>query len=146
MKRKRIESHPVLDVPERKPANFYWNIEGLKIAGALGRFDGEIPVEWDEKARILKSKPGPRVDREQPASEKGVLPVFHCFQEVPCNPCASVCPGNAIRTEKDVIIGLPYCCDEDACQGCMACVAICPGLARSLPDVAGRGSPGGLES
>jgi sarcosine oxidase subunit alpha len=36
MKPKRIESHPVLDVPERKPANFYWNDE--KLAG----FEGEM--------------------------------------------------------------------------------------------------------
>jgi len=122
------------EIAEASAAMFTGRIEGLKIAGALGRFDGKIPVEWDQKARILKSKPGPRVDRELPASEKGVLPVFHCFQEVPCNPCASVCPENAIRTERDDITGLPYCCDEDACKGCMACVAICPGLAVTLVD------------
>jgi len=122
------------EIAEASAAMFTGRIAGLKIAGALGRFDGEIPAQWDEKTRILKSKPGPRVDRERPASEKGVLPVFHCFQEVPCNPCASVCPENAIRTERDDIIGLPYCCDEEACKGCMACVAICPGLAVTLVD------------
>ncbi len=122
------------EIAEASAAMFTGKIEGLKIARALGRFNGEIPAQWVEKARVLKSKPGPPVARELPGSEKGVLPVFHCFQEVPCNPCTSVCPEKVIKTERDEIIGLPYCCDDTACQGCMACVAICPGLAVTLVD------------
>ena len=130
------------EIAEASAAMFTGRIEGLKIAGDLGRFRGDIPAKWDEKARILKSKPGRPVARELPGTEKGVFPVFHCFQEVPCNPCTSVCPENAIRTERDDITGLPYCCDEDACKGCMACVAICPGLAVTLVDYRkGRDNP-----
>ena len=62
------------------------------------------------------------------------MPVFHCQQEVPCNPCTSVCPEGAIRTENDRITGLPYLVDGADCKGCMACVAICPGLAVTLVD------------
>jgi NADPH-dependent 2,4-dienoyl-CoA reductase/sulfur reductase-like enzyme/Fe-S-cluster-containing hydrogenase component 2/bacterioferritin-associated ferredoxin len=122
------------EIAEASAAMFTGKIEGLKIAGALGVYSGEIPAEWDEKAAILKSRPGTPVLREAPAGEKGVMPVFHCRQEVPCNPCTSVCPEQAIRTENDRITGLPYLVDGADCKGCMACVAICPGLAVTLVD------------
>jgi len=122
------------EIAEASAAMFTGKIEGLKIARALGRHDGDIPAAWDEKARVLKSKPGPVVCREPAAGTEGVLPVFHCFQEVPCNPCTSVCPEKIIRTERDDITGLPYCTTEGACQGCLGCVAICPGLAVTVVD------------
>jgi sarcosine oxidase subunit alpha len=122
------------EIAEASAAMFTGKIEGLKIAKALGRFADEIPAEWEEKATILKSRPGAPVDREQPPGEKGVMPIFHCQQEVPCNPCTSVCPEGAIRTEDDKITGLPYQVEGTACKGCMACAAICPGLAVTLVD------------
>lgn len=122
------------DIAEASAAMFTGKIEGLKIAKAQGRFQGEIPRQWDEKATILKSKPGPVVARTQPLQEHGVMPIFHCFQEVPCNPCTSACPEKAIATEQDAITGLPYLIDPTRCKGCMACVAICPGLAVTLVD------------
>ena len=122
------------EIAEASAAMFTGKIEGLKIAKALGRFPDEIPAEWDEKATILKSRPGTPVHREPPPGEKGVMPIFHCQQEVPCNPCTSVCLEGAIRTEDDRITGLPYLVEGTACKGCMACVAICPGLAVTLVD------------
>jgi ferredoxin len=122
------------EIAEASAAMFTGKIEGLKIAQAQGRFQGEIPRQWEEKAIILKSKPGPVVARTQPIQEQGVLPIFHCVQEVPCNPCTSVCTENAIATENDTITGLPYLIDPTRCKGCMACVAICPGLAVTLVD------------
>ena len=96
------------EIAEASAAMFTGKIEGLKIAQSLGLPVGEIPAEWDQKAVILKSRPGPAVSRKQPAREQGVFPIFHCYQEVPCNPCASVCPVDAIRTEQDEITGLPF--------------------------------------
>jgi sarcosine oxidase subunit alpha len=122
------------EIAEASAAMFTGKIEGLKIARSLGLYEGEIPDAWDDKAMILKSKPGPEVQREKPAQEEGVLPVFHCYQEVPCNPCTSVCPEGAIRTEGDSIMGLPYMVDGSKCKGCMNCVAVCPGLAVTLID------------
>jgi sarcosine oxidase subunit alpha len=122
------------EIAEASAAMFTGKIEGLKIAKALGRYTDEIPTQWHEKATILKSRPGSPVHREPPAGEKGVMPVFHCQQEVPCNPCTSVCPEGAIRTENDRITGLPYFVEGNECKGCMACVAICPGLAVTLVD------------
>ncbi len=122
------------EIAEASAAMFTGRIEGLKIAKSLGVFSGEVPAAWDDKAAVLKSRPGAVVGREPPAREEGVFPVFHCTQEVPCNPCTSVCPQHAIRTENDTITGLPYFTDREACTGCAGCVAVCPGLAITLVD------------
>ncbi|MCJ7594147.1 MAG: FAD-dependent oxidoreductase [Desulfobacterales bacterium] len=122
------------EIAEASAAMFTGKIEGLRIAKSLGLFEGEIPKEWQEKETILKSKPGPVVQRRKPKEEEGVMPIFHCTQEVPCNPCASVCPEGAIKTERDEVRGLPYIVDPKLCKGCMNCVFICPGLAVTLVD------------
>jgi NADPH-dependent 2,4-dienoyl-CoA reductase/sulfur reductase-like enzyme/Fe-S-cluster-containing hydrogenase component 2/bacterioferritin-associated ferredoxin len=122
------------EIAEASAAMFTGKIEGLKIAKSLGAYAGEVPREWDDKATVLKSRPGPVARREPPSKEEGVFPVFHCYQEVPCNPCTSVCPQHAIRTENDTITGLPYFIDKEECTGCASCVAVCPGLSVTLVD------------
>lgn len=122
------------EIAEASAAMFTGKIEGYKIARALGLDIGEIPAEWDEKAAILKSRPGTPVDRPAPVAETGVFPLFHCYQEVPCNPCTSVCPIGAIHTQEDRITGLPYRDETLTCNACMNCLAICPGLAITLVD------------
>jgi sarcosine oxidase subunit alpha len=122
------------EIAEASAAMFTGRIEGFKIAKALGIEAREIPRDWDEKATILKSKPGRQARRKQPAKEDGVFPIFHCYQEVPCNPCTSVCPVGAVKTENDEITGLPYMTDLDACTGCASCVAVCPGLSVVMVD------------
>ena len=84
------------EIAEASAAMFTGKIEGHKIAQALNIEVEQMPGEWDTKATILKSKPGPATCRKPPAREEGVFPIFHCYQEVPCNPCASVCPVDAI--------------------------------------------------
>ncbi len=122
------------EIAEASAAMFTGKIEGLRIATSLGVYSGEVPQEWDDKATVLKSRPGSVVRRELPSKEEGVFPVFHCFQEVPCNPCTSVCPQHAIHTENDTITGLPYFTDSEDCTGCASCVAVCPGLSVTLVD------------
>jgi ferredoxin/bacterioferritin-associated ferredoxin len=122
------------EIAEASAAMFTGKIEGFKIAQSLGIEAGEIPGEWDAKATILKSKPGREIEKEPPRKEDGVFPVFHCYQEVPCNPCTSVCPVGAIKTEGDKITGLPYMVDIEACTGCASCIAVCPGLSVTLLD------------
>jgi NADPH-dependent 2,4-dienoyl-CoA reductase/sulfur reductase-like enzyme/Fe-S-cluster-containing hydrogenase component 2/bacterioferritin-associated ferredoxin len=122
------------EIAEASSAMFTGRIEGFKIAKALGVETGEIPKDWHQKATVLKSKPGRPARRKPPAKEDGVFPIFHCYQEVPCNPCTSVCPAGAIKTENDEITGLPYMMDLDACTGCASCVAVCPGLSVVMVD------------
>jgi thioredoxin reductase/Fe-S-cluster-containing hydrogenase component 2/bacterioferritin-associated ferredoxin len=122
------------EIAEASSAMFTGKMTGLKIAGSLGLYEGEIPEEWEEKETILKSKPGPLMQTKKPREEEGIMPIFHCRQEVPCNPCVTACPEGAIKTERDEITGLPYIIDVSLCKGCLNCVFVCPGLATTLVD------------
>ena len=121
------------EIAEASSAMFMGKIRGLEIAKALGRDVGEIPPEWHRTAEVLKSRPGAVVVEDIPDLEEGVFPVLHCSQEIPCNPCISVCPQGCIVIEGDDIRGLPEYVGE-GCIGCEKCVAICPGLAITLVD------------
>ncbi|MGV8041831.1 MAG: FAD-dependent oxidoreductase [Thermoanaerobaculaceae bacterium] len=121
------------EIAEASAAMFTGKIRGLEIARMLGRDVGEVPPEWHTTAEVLKSRPGATVTEEIPEDEQGVFPVFHCSQEIPCNPCTSICPKHAIRIEGDDILGLPTFIQED-CIACEQCVAVCPGLAVTLVD------------
>jgi sarcosine oxidase, subunit alpha len=119
------------EIAEASAAMFGGKIAGLAIAGSLGD-DITIPVEWYEKEEILKSRPGETKQIQYPAEREGIFPVFHCRQEIPCNPCTEICPKEGISIEDGSLMGLPVFSGE--CIGCAKCVAICPGLAVTLVD------------
>ncbi len=121
------------EIAEASAAMFMGRIRGLEIARALGRDVGEVPPEWHRTAEVLKSRPGAVVTEDIPEKEEGVFPVLHCAQEIPCNPCTSVCPQGCVIIEEDDIRGLPEYIGHD-CLGCEQCVAICPGLAITMVD------------
>ena len=120
------------EIAEASAAMFTGKIRGLEIARSLGRDVGEVPPEWHRTAEILKSRPGAAVTEDIPEFESGVFPVFHCAQEIPCNPCTSICPQHSIVIEGDEVMGLPEFVGD--CIACEQCVAICPGLAITLID------------
>ncbi len=122
------------EIAEASAAMFTGKIEGHKIAQSLNIDVEKMPDEWDAKATILKSKPGRPTRRKPPSKEDGVFPIFHCYQEVPCNPCTSVCPVGIVHTQDDKITGLPYIDNLDACTGCASCLAVCPGLSVTMVD------------
>jgi len=121
------------EIAEASAAMFTGKIRGLEIAKALGRDVGEVPPEWHRTAEVLKSRPGATITEEIPDDEKGVFPIFHCSQEIPCNPCTSICPKGALTIEGSDLLGLPMFNEED-CIACEQCVAVCPGLAITLVD------------
>jgi NADPH-dependent 2,4-dienoyl-CoA reductase/sulfur reductase-like enzyme/ferredoxin len=127
------------EIAEASAAMFTGRIRGLEIARSLGRDVGEVPPEWHRTAEVLKSRPGAVVTEDIPETEEGVSPVLHCAQEIPCNPCTSVCPQGCIVMEgadlgqPEDIRALPEYVGE-GCTGCAQCVAICPGLAITLVD------------
>ncbi len=120
------------EIAEASAAIFSGKIQGLEIARELGREVPEVPEAWTRTEAILKSKPGETVTETLPETEEGVTPVFHCCQEIPCDPCTSICPEKAIVVGPD-IRGRPVF-TGDTCKGCAQCVAICPGLAVTLVD------------
>ena len=125
------------EIAEASAAMFSGKIKGLEIARALGVAEEEIPRDWYRTAEILKSHPGATVAERIPEQESGVIPVFHCSQEIPCNPCTSVCPQELIAIPEDDIRAVPEYLGvqlHKACLGCEKCVTICPGLAITLVD------------
>jgi sarcosine oxidase subunit alpha len=121
------------EIAEASAAMFTGRIRGLEMARALGRDVGEVPPEWHRTAEVLKSRPGATIAEDLPPAGTGAYPLFHCSQEIPCNPCTSVCPHQAIRIEDGDIMGLPEFVGGQ-CDACEKCVAICPGLAVTLVD------------
>ena len=63
--------------------------------------------------------------------------MIECDQDIPCNPCESICKFDAITVGDDITT--PPRLTEDNCVACRSCVPICPGQAifivdESLPD------------
>lgn len=125
------------EIAEASAAIFSGKITGLKTAKKLG-FQAEIPGEFTEKCSILKSRPGKVHPVSYPDSSSKIHPVIHCFEEIPCNPCSTVCPHKSIRLEKEhTIMSVPGFSGK--CSGCGQCVLICPGLAITLVEYGDEG-------
>ena len=123
------------EIAEASSAVFSGKIAGLEIARELGREQEPIPEDWYRKAEVLKSHPGPSAPPDYDSCPReGVTPVFHCTQEIPCNPCTSVCPQGVVEIPGDSLLGRPRAREGEECIGCNRCLFICPGLAISLVD------------
>ena len=119
------------EIAEASSAMFGGRIAALSLAKVMGRAV-TIDQAWLDKREVLKSRPGDVISREQAILDASWRPVFFCTEEIPCNPCTTVCPTHSIKLNplKGSIMDLPYF--EGSCKGCSACVAACPGLAVSL--------------
>ena len=125
------------EIAEASAAIFSGKIKGLEVARSLGVDVGEIKAAWYETAEILKSKPGRTDPETYPAEESGIFPVLHCLQEIPCDPCTTICQQDLIHIHSSDIRCLPVFEVNDGqkgCTGCEKCVTICPGLAVTLVD------------
>lgn len=123
------------EVAEASSAIMGGRIRGREAARALG-VDVELPAAWPRLKAQLASRPGPTIERP-PEPETGVRPIFHCTQEIPCDPCAHACPEKAIAIDADDIRHIPLYVAEEIgrdCIGCERCVTICPGQAITLVD------------
>lgn len=123
------------EVAEASAAIFSGKIRGYEIINYLNKQKQEIPADWVTQKSILASKPGQIKTETPPEKRNGVYPVFHCNQEIPCDPCAYLCPLGLINIDKTDIRNLPiYKEATRGCSGCLNCVAGCPGLAITLVD------------
>lgn len=124
------------EIAEASAAIFSGKIAGRKIAGFLGNQTEEIPADWATMEELLKSHPGAVKEQVIPDLEVGVFPIMHCTQEIPCNPCSTVCPRHLIHVDPADIRHLPEVdyFAEKGCIACGRCVAVCPGLAITLVD------------
>lgn len=119
------------EIAEASSAMLGGRIAGRKMARMLG-MDVSVPEEWQRKMDILKSRPGRVSLRPQPEITREFRPVFHCVQEIPCDPCTTVCQFGSIKLsgETGTIMDLPEF--DGRCIACGLCVAVCPGLAITL--------------
>ena len=122
------------EIAEASAAIFTGKIEALKILKEIGVPTKENLGELEEFANLMKAKPPDPIQTEVIEKEEGIFPLFHCNQEIPCNPSTSVCSLEQIKTVDDLITQLPYFVDDQDCIGCGKCVAVCPGLAITLID------------
>jgi len=120
------------EIAEASAAMFSGKITAHRVLKSLGVMAGEVPQFWFERLEVLKSRPG---ETHKPAPKdhnSPVYPVLHCRQEIPCNPCVTVCPKKSIKLTSDSIMTVPRFSGE--CIGCFKCLIICPGLAVTLVD------------
>jgi NADPH-dependent 2,4-dienoyl-CoA reductase/sulfur reductase-like enzyme/Fe-S-cluster-containing hydrogenase component 2/bacterioferritin-associated ferredoxin len=123
------------EIAEASAAMFSGKIRGLEIARKIGAYTNAIPRDWYRTMEILKSKPGQKCDESLPEYNAGVIPVIHCTQEIPCNPCSTLCPNGLISVDETDIRKTPvFLGNNFCCQVCERCVAGCPGLAITLVD------------
>lgn len=124
------------EIAEASAAIFSGRIAGAQIAEKLGKSLAPVPDAWIQLEEILKSKPGALREEDLPAAHAGVFPVLHCNQEIPCDPCTTICPKNLIQINGQDIRKIPQFIRSEAeeCIGCLRCVSICPGLAITLVD------------
>ena len=123
------------EIAEASAAIYSGKIKAHAVAALLGMHTEINKYELTRMLNILKAKPGlvqPEVATE---IHNGVMPVIHCRQEIPCDPCVHLCPKGFFYIEKDDIRTIPvYKGDSHLCIGCERCVAGCPGLAITMVD------------
>jgi len=123
------------EIAEASAAIYAGKIRGLEIANALNASREIIPGYWHEMSEILKSKAGQSDQGLLPELTDGVLPVLHCTQQIPCDPCSALCPKELIEIGDNDIRNIPvFLGNAYQCIRCKKCVAGCPGLAITLVD------------
>lgn len=128
------------EIAEASAAIYSGKIKGLELAKYLGYETEEIPSSWYRTSEILKSRPGKTIEAETEEVTTGVVPVIHCTQEIPCNPCSALCPHGLIYVDNSDIRQIPtFLGNSYCCEVCERCVVGCPGLAITLVD--SRGNP-----
>lgn len=122
------------EIAEASAAIFGGKITGRHLLQRLGH-QVEVPREWDERAAVLRSRPGEVTDLPiVPPAGGGlsVYPIIRCLQPIPCNPCTEVCPVGSITIPDGSIVSPPRFSGD--CLGCGRCVLRCPALAIVLVD------------
>ena len=142
-------------IEEASSAMIEGKIAGLNAAGTLSRKTSLSRKIYDERikdyrAQLHQLRRGPfgekvrtgnsaltgtaaaldepieSLPKDYRAFPKGARVVIECEQNIPCNPCETICPHQAIKVGKD-IVNYPTL-DPAKCTACALCLTRCPGL------------------
>jgi NADPH-dependent 2,4-dienoyl-CoA reductase/sulfur reductase-like enzyme/Fe-S-cluster-containing hydrogenase component 2/bacterioferritin-associated ferredoxin len=123
------------EIAEASAAIYSGKIKAYSIAAKMGKIQPQDTETWNTTLNILKAKPGIVQNEKDIEFSSGVMPVIHCRQEIPCDPCTQLCPKGYFKIDQNDIRSIPiYTGDSQHCIGCEKCVAGCPGLAITLVD------------
>lgn len=120
------------EIAEASAAMFSGKITAHKVLKSLGVMAAPVPGFWFDRLDVLKSRPGVTKAPAAKDHDRKVYPVLHCRQEIPCNPCVTVCPKKSIKLSGESIMNTPQFTGD--CIGCYKCLVICPGLAITIVD------------
>ncbi|OGR76987.1 MAG: sulfurtransferase [Elusimicrobia bacterium GWC2_64_44] len=120
------------EIAEASAAMFSGKITAHKVLKSLGVMAAPVPPFWFDRLEVLKSRPGVTKEPATKDHDRKVYPVLHCRQEIPCNPCVTVCPKKSIKLSGESIMNTPQFTGD--CIGCYKCLVICPGLAVTIVD------------
>ncbi|OIN99718.1 MAG: sulfurtransferase [Elusimicrobia bacterium CG_4_10_14_0_2_um_filter_56_8] len=120
------------EIAEASAAMFSGKITAHKVLKSLGVMAAPVPQFWFDRLQVLKSRPGATGTPGLKNHSRPVYPVLHCRQEIPCNPCVTVCPKKSIKLSGESIMTTPQFIGD--CIGCYKCLLICPGLAVTIVD------------
>lgn len=124
------------EISEASAAMITGKIEAYKIADYFGYAQPESIEALQKAVAMLKTRPVFKGVSPINSPKSGVYPIFHCEQEIPCNPCSSACPIHNIIIPSDNILAQPiYLETSRECINCQQCISICPGLAITIVDV-----------
>ena len=129
------------EIAEASAAIISGKIKAIKILNKLSGKSLKDIAHLNIQKEVFASKPGVihPIPILQPQSS--IFPVFHCIQEIPCDPCVTACPLGLIKMDQEDIRHLPhYQAKHKSCSGCMRCVATCPGHAITLVDFRMKGA------
>ncbi|MFA6030132.1 MAG: 2Fe-2S iron-sulfur cluster-binding protein [Elusimicrobiota bacterium] len=120
------------EIAEASAAMFSGKITAHEVLKSLGVMAAPVPPFWFDRLEVLKSRPGKTKAPSEERPDRPVYPVLHCHQEIPCNPCVTVCPKKSIQLSGSSIMDTPRFSGD--CIGCFKCLIVCPGLAVTLVD------------
>lgn len=123
------------EIAEASAAIISGKIKAFKLLNKIKGKSLKDIANLSVQKEVLGSKPGAIHSKSVSIPQTKIYPVFHCIQEIPCDPCVAACPLGLIKMDKTDIRSIPYFqAVDNGCSGCMRCVATCPGHAITLVD------------
>lgn len=123
------------EIAEASAAMISGKISACEIIELYGYAHNEDILQLRTALKLLSARPGAVLAPHFELPDSDIMPIIHCNQEIPCNPCSVICPiHNILIPAEDILRPPVYTENPRACINCTQCVRICPGLAITIID------------